>query len=652
MDDRDKSKEQLIAELSDLRKQVDRQQPHDGMRVAAALFEVAPLGIHHCDLTGKITFVNPSYESLSGFKSEELVGRYVWDRLPPGPQRDSLPQYFKKLVTEQPPPTPFLAKNIHKDGQLYDVRVDWNYIRDADGALTGFVSVIADITAQVKAERELEQARAELERHVAERTQELLTANDDLHVFKTFAETSAQGFGMTDMNGKVVYANSALARLVGEAHPEDIYGKTPAEYYTIDYQELRETEVFPVLEREGWWRGELTMRSRNGQLIPVLQTSFTMVNEEGVPAWRGTVVTDLREIKSTQQKIEENLKELQAICDGMMDGFNILDMETAMALRVNTALCEMMRYTEEELLQLPASEAHPPEDLPWLMERVEEHAAGRASRTDNVPLVRSDGSVFYADAVSNPIEYQGRRCIMTFFHDISNRKRANEALQEEQNSLRHLLRASDHERELITYEIHDELTQKIAGAMLHLAAIENDDDALPGETRRNFTLGLDALRKAVAEARNLTSRLRTPVLNRFGLKPAIADLIDQLAERPKAPEITYRCEAAFGRLESILENAIFRVVQEALENACRHSKSSCVHVSLVQQNEHVSVDVWDEGVGFDVDKVDSETFGLHGIRERTRLLGSELSIESRPGQGTRIHAKFPLLHTRGNDSTS
>ena len=81
---------------------------------------------------------------------------------------------------------------------------------------------------------------------------------------------------------------------------------------------------------------------------------------------------------------------------------------------------------------------------------------------------------------------------------------------------------------------------------------------------------------------------------------------------------------------------MFRVAQEAIANACTHSQSKWVRVTLVQEEDAVTLEVQDRGKGFDVFQVAEDRFGLDGIRERTRLLGSELQIDSKPGQGTTI----------------
>ena len=154
---------------------------------------------------------------------------------------------------------------------------------------------------------------------------------------------------------------------------------------------------------------------------------------------------------------------------------------------------------------------------------------------------------------------------------------------------------------------------------------------------------LQALREASAEARSLMNRTRTPVLQKFGIKAALADFIDHISERPHAPEVTYRCEVEFRRLAPIIENAIFRVAQEAITNAFLHSTSELVRVSLVQDGEEVTLEVQDYGIGYDPANVATGRFGLDGMRERARSFGKELELDSRPGQGTRIRATFPVI---------
>ena len=92
-----------------------------------------------------------------------------------------------------------------------------------------------------------------------------------------------------------------------------------------------------------------------------------------------------------------------------------------------------------------------------------------------------------------------------------------------------------------------------------------------------------------------------------------------------------------------MENAVYRIAQEALTNACRHSKSKKIKVELVQNGDQLRIVVQDQGVGFKLEDVEEGQFGLAGIRERARLLGGKATIDSKPGKGTRIAVELPIV---------
>lgn len=108
----EKKTTQLVEELVQLRRQVAalQQGMAETQREASALLETVPLGIHGCDIDGRVTFVNSAHAKLTGYTREEMLGSFIWDRMAPGPQRDSMPSYLKQLAEGQPPPTPSWAE--------------------------------------------------------------------------------------------------------------------------------------------------------------------------------------------------------------------------------------------------------------------------------------------------------------------------------------------------------------------------------------------------------------------------------------------------------------------------------------------------------------------------------------------------------------
>ena len=106
--------------------------------------------------------------------------------------------------------------------------------------------------------------------------------------------------------------------------------------------------------------------------------------------------------------------------------------------------------------------------------------------------------------------------------------------------------------------------------------------------------------------------------------------------------MTFRHNLRFARLPPLLEGALFRIVQESLTNARRHSRATRVNVELSQVDDRVVLTVRDDGVGFDSTAVPKDRFGLSGLMERARLFGGRSHIRSEPGKGTEIWVELPI----------
>jgi two-component system sensor histidine kinase DegS len=162
---------------------------------------------------------------------------------------------------------------------------------------------------------------------------------------------------------------------------------------------------------------------------------------------------------------------------------------------------------------------------------------------------------------------------------------------------------------------------------------------------RELRESLRLLRAAVDESRRLISGLRPPTLDELGIVAAVESLVADA--RIDVPQVTFTYDLPPGRLAAQLETTIFRIVQESLSNARRHASASRVDIVVVakppEPDRRMRVSVHDNGVGFDPAVVPNTRFGLEGIRQRARMLGSEAVIRSSPGQGTTIEIDLPLL---------
>jgi PAS domain S-box-containing protein len=238
------------------------------------------------------------------------------------------------------------------------------------------------------------------------------------------------------------------------------------------------------------------------------------------------------------------------------------------------------------------------------------------------------------------------KAVTAVLRDITERKRAQEALERERQALWRMLQASDHERQTISYEIHDGLAQYLAAAIMQFETHDALRPNSPDQAEKAYKTAVSLVHQSHAETRHLVSKVRPPVIDEIGLETAISHLVHE-QQQDGGPKIEFSSMVEFGRLPAFLENALYRIVQEALTNACRHSKSRRVAVSMTQEGQNLRLEVRDWGGGFDPESVEKGHFGLEGIRQRVRLLGGRLTVQSAPGSGTLVQVLLPIVERDG-----
>jgi two-component system sensor histidine kinase UhpB len=197
------------------------------------------------------------------------------------------------------------------------------------------------------------------------------------------------------------------------------------------------------------------------------------------------------------------------------------------------------------------------------------------------------------------------------------------------------LAAQEEERARVARDLHDEVNQSLTGLLLRLEAAR---EAAPPELEPALADTKALAHQAMRELLDLARRLRPTALDDLGLAAAIAGLVERLGagEIEAAIEI----EGDFSDLGDDAQLVVYRVAQEALANAARHSGAEHVAVTLRHGPEEVELTVLDDGRGFAFDEAD-RGLGIGGMRERALLVDGELTLESRPGAGTTVRLTIP-----------
>jgi PAS domain S-box-containing protein len=122
------------------------------------LVNMLPYGVQECDTNGLITYSNPAHDRMYGFVSGTLEGSYIWDRLISEKSRQELQNYLQFLNQEQPPPTSYFSVENTVNGEAINVQIDWDYLRNEQGKLTGYISILSNVTERHCAEQEIQKA--------------------------------------------------------------------------------------------------------------------------------------------------------------------------------------------------------------------------------------------------------------------------------------------------------------------------------------------------------------------------------------------------------------------------------------------------------------------------------------------------------------
>ena len=360
-------------------------------------------------------------------------------------------------------------------------------------------------------------------------------------------------------------------------------------------------------------------------------------------AVRTSQVEQLVAIRTAE--VKESEERLRTITNAALDAVVMVQPDGTVA-HWNPAAERMFGFRQSEMLGKNVHAMLTPEpyreQAMQALNRFTETGEGKAvGKVLELEAVRSDGTLLPIEISVAPIAVDHRWGAVAIVRDITERHAAQEAILKEQKLLRQMLEFQERERKLIAYEIHDGLVQQLTGAHMTFQSLPQAPGGDDPTARDRFEAASGLLCDAIAEARRLISGLRPPVLDESGLEPAVTLLVDQ-QNRRGGPQIDFVSDLGDRRLPPLIEVAAFRIIQEGLSNACRHSRADHVGIELHANGGGLRVRVQDSGKGFDPSQVGAGHFGLQGIRERARLLGGAADVHSVPGQGTTVQVTLPV----------
>lgn len=310
----------------------------------------------------------------------------------------------------------------------------------------------------------------------------------------------------------------------------------------------------------------------------------------------------------------------------------------------------MLGFSQEEWLNDPVrwyQQIHPEDKARWSIEAAGLFMSGQPLKSLYRVLAR-DGHVVWFHCEAKMVRNENGQ--PWFIHgvafDISELKRAEASGREYADRLkllsRRLMEVQEAERRKIALELHDEIGQVLTGLKLSLEI----GSRLPAEeVGANLEQARALVNDLMARVRKLSLDLRPAMLDDLGLLPTLLWHIEHYTAQTQVRVNFRHSGLERRRFAPDVETAAYRLVQEALTNVARHAQTSEATVRLSTHRQTLLIEVEDRGSGFDVESalLTTETSGLAGMRERAVLLGGQLKVESRPGNGTRLTAEFRFV---------
>ncbi len=335
--------------------------------------------------------------------------------------------------------------------------------------------------------------------------------------------------------------------------------------------------------------------------------------------------------------LTDELKDIKERVGTIIDEVDKLEVHTRFARkRLSEVSSHFKKYSEEEIRNA-YEKAH---DLQMQLTVVRQEEKQLRERRDELErrLVGLNDTIERADHLVGQISV-----VLNYLN--SDFKMVGEILEDAQQKQAFglkIIEAQEEERRKLSREIHDGPAQMLANVMLRSQIIDKVYRESPEQGVKEIHDLRKMVRSALYEVRRIIYDLRPMALDDLGLVPTLKKYLSTIEEYNGDTTISFTFIGSEQRIPSKFEVALFRMVQEAVQNALKHAEAREIVVKLEISRNHVTVIVKDNGKGFDIREKKKDSFGLIGMRERVDLLDGNLTIDSSVGAGTIVMIQVPI----------
>ena len=474
-----------------------------------------------------------------------------------------------------------------------------------------------------------------------------------------------------DRDGTILYINHTLP----EYTVEQVTGTCVTGYLSEDHRQNYMQAIEEAIRTSKQQSVEVMAAGPScwvARLIPVKNRDGDIENVMSI----STDITSRKLIEIGQQESEQRFRTL---FENSTDAIFVVDPDTQKIYDVNNQAMIFLGYTRDELLSMSVPDMHPEEKLNVVMEAFGRFREGEENLAAEIPVRHKNGTILYVDITRGIMTVDGKYYLAGFFRDVTEQKKAKDALQQSQRNLeediaerkktelalreseistndllkqnrkltQRLFNVQEEEQKRLARELHDEFGQWLTAINFNSQAINNRYGSADPDLREmidNIITSGDHLYTGI---RMMLRQLRPTSLDEVGLIDSLRELISKWKESNPGIVCNLSVEGELDTLSDELINSLYRIVQEGLTNVSKHAGASNVVVSLSrrfsdeQTKEIAEIKIEDDGKGM-LDEKSEKGLGLLGMRERTLAFGGEFELNNKKNEGLQIIIRIPV----------
>ncbi len=614
-----------------------KDKPRGGYDLATAILEACAALIVVLDRDGRIVRFNRACERLTGFSSQEVVGRAVWDILL---QPDEIAAVKGVFADFRAGRFPNEHENywLTKDGGRRLISWANTAVMDGAGKVEYVISTGLDVTEQRKTEKELASFRFGIER-------------------------SGEIIFLTDRDGHILYVNPAFEQVYGYSKEEAV-GRTPRilksglhprETYTEFWERLLAKETVSV---------EIINKTKDGRLLTVAGSANPVLDESGDIIGFLAIQRDITDRKKTERALQASEERLRMLMEKVPDGVGVVAPDGRI-LYTNPAVCAMLGYTAKELAGRQVAELQHPDDRDRAAGRMKALFGGDPEHPSEYRLLHKDGSIITTEVTSRVVDYDGQPAILSTMRDLTERLELEQQLRQAQK-----MEAVGQLAGGIAHDFNNLLTVVQVNTELVAAKLTDPDTEI--------TADLKELQAAVVRGKNLIeqliafSRREELKIEPLDLRTLIADfeptlrrlLPEHIEIRIDLPDRLPKVVASTGSAEQIVMNLATNARDAMPEGGqlrigvwpTRLESGDWLAAERTVPGEFVCLAVSDTGVGME-ELTQARMFepffttrrsaggtglGMAVVYGLVKQLGGHVHVYSEVDQGTTIKVYFPV----------